>query len=204
MGALLASVDRIVRIINRGQVYELVYTTPATPELAFQNLQAALIDLYSAVLELLANSTKLFAKDTAERTIYAILHPSETADLFSKLVKLETQLDREVQACESGRSAAVDAALTDLLQKLEAPLIRVDEKVSSLLERVDAREQLDLLEWISPILYRKHHDTVKEARTPGTCQWLLQHNRFREWENTSSSVIMWLQGSRMSPYLLWL
>ncbi|RYP57916.1 hypothetical protein DL770_010551 [Monosporascus sp. CRB-9-2] len=56
-------------------------------------------------------------------------------------------------------------------------------------------ERLKILEWISPIPYGKHHNTVKEARTSGTCEWLLQHERFREWEDTTSSVILWLQGS---------
>ncbi|RYP07284.1 hypothetical protein DL764_002599 [Monosporascus ibericus] len=56
-------------------------------------------------------------------------------------------------------------------------------------------ERLKILEWISPIPYGKHHSTVKKARTSGTCEWLLQHERFREWEDTTSSVILWLQGS---------
>jgi len=151
MCALLASVDRVVRIMNRGQVYELVYTTNDTQGLAFKNLQAALVDLYGAVLELLANSTKLFAKNTAKRTVHAILHPGETEDLFSQLVDLETRLDREAQACESERSAAADAKLTKLLEWLKTPLTRVDEKVCSLLERIDKTEQLHILEWISLI-----------------------------------------------------
>lgn len=41
-----------------------------------------------------------------------------------------------------------------------------------------------------------HHRTVKEARTDGTCEWLLQHEKFREWENSNSSAVLWLQGSR--------
>ncbi|KAK4235733.1 hypothetical protein C8A03DRAFT_17559, partial [Achaetomium macrosporum] len=56
-------------------------------------------------------------------------------------------------------------------------------------------ERLEILEWVSPIPYRQHHNTVKEARTPGTCQWFLQCKAFREWEAASSSVIIWLQGS---------
>jgi hypothetical protein len=151
MGALLASVDRIVRIIHRGQVYELVFTPNDTSEAALSNLQSALVSLYSAVLELLADSAKLFAKNTATRTIHALLHPGTTADLFSKLVKLEGELGQEVQACESSRSAVADASLTTPLRNLEAPLTRVDEKVGSLLEQVNADELFRILEWISPI-----------------------------------------------------
>ncbi|KAK3933812.1 hypothetical protein QBC46DRAFT_326021 [Diplogelasinospora grovesii] len=195
MCVLLASVDKIVRIINRGQVYELVYTIENTLKPALENLQSALVKLYSGSLELLANSSQLFSKNTAAQTMHAILHPGKTASLFSKLDELETKLGREVQACEVGRSADADTRLTDLLRKLDAPLARVDENVCTLLERTDNEERLKILEWISLIPYGKHHGAVKEARTSDTCKWLLEHERFREWEDTSSSVILWLQGS---------
>ncbi|QKX62010.1 uncharacterized protein TRUGW13939_09166 [Talaromyces rugulosus] len=197
MCALLASVEKIVRIVNRGQVYELVYTSENTPKLAFENLQSVLVELYGACMELLANSSKLFTKNTAERTVRSILHPGDTADIFSKLVQLETKLSHEVQVCESGRSAATDADYNLIIRNIiiSCFLTRLDERVCTLLEKVNEKEQLEILEWISPIPYKKHHDTVKEARTSDTCEWLLQNKRFREWEDTSSSVILWLQGS---------
>ncbi|KAL5331179.1 hypothetical protein ACEPPN_000708 [Leptodophora sp. 'Broadleaf-Isolate-01'] len=70
-----------------------------------------------------------------------------------------------------------------------------DPRVSDLLERVEEKEQLEILKWISPIEYGKHHNRVKEDRTPDTCEWLLEDGRFRKWEDASSSVILWLQGS---------
>lgn len=196
MCALLASTERIVRIIKRGQVYEVVYTPENTPKVALENLQSALVQLYGASLKLLANSRVLFSKNMAARTVYAILNPNETADLFSNLKELETRLGSEVQACESGRSAATDSHLSDLLRSLNTPLTRIDETVCALLEQVSSKERLEIFEWISPVPFGKHHNTVKEARVPGTCDWLLEHNRFRGWEDTSSSVILWLQGSR--------
>jgi len=196
MCALLASTEKIVRIIKRGQVYELVYKIENTPEIAVENLRSALVELYSGSLNLLANLRELLSKNTAERTVYAILHPSKTADLFSNLAELETKLGYEVQACEGGRSATADTRLTDLLTRLDAPLTRVDEKVRALLEHVDEMERRRILKWISPIPFGKHHNEIKEFRTSGTCEWLLRHDRFREWEQTSSSVILWLQGSR--------
>ncbi|OCL11473.1 hypothetical protein AOQ84DRAFT_386815, partial [Glonium stellatum] len=195
MCALLASTEKIVRILSRGQVYEAVYTIENTPRLALENLQSALVELYSASLELLANAETLFSKNTAKQTVYAIFHPGQTADLFSKLTELETELGSEVQACESGRSAAADARLMHFLRGLDAPLTHIDETVWTLLERVDSKEQLEILEWISATPYGKHHNEVREARTSDTGHWLLQHERFREWGDASSSVILWLRGT---------
>lgn len=202
MCALLASTEKIVRMIKRGQVYELVYTIENTPKVALENLQSALVELYSASLKLLANSKELLSKNAAARTVYAILNPGESADFFSKVVELETRLGSEVQVCESGRSATADTRLSDLLRGLDAPLTRIDERVCTLLEQVNINERLEILEWISAMPYRKHHNTVKEARASDTCRWLLERNRFREWEDTSSSVILWLQGSRKSSVTL--
>ncbi len=197
MCALLASTEKIVRIVNRGQVYELLYTPESTPEstpdVALENLRSALLDLYRATLEMLANSSKLFSQNTALQTVNAILHPGETVGLFSQLADLETKLGYEVQACEAKRSAAVDRRLTD---RLDAPLTRVDEGVQDLLEIVDDMERRRILQWISPIPFGKHHDEVKDSRMHGTCEWLIQHEKFHEWEYPHSSALLWLQGSR--------
>ena len=195
MGALLATVERITRIIKRGQVYELVYTAENTPKDAMDNLQKALVDMYKAVLELLASSQVLFSEHTPVRVFHAILKPGETVEQFSDLVKSESNLSFEVQACESGRSAGIDACLLELLHNLDAPLTRIDEGVGELLEHVQASEKIELLDWISGTLYGDHHLKVKENRVSDTCHWLLEHPDFREWEDVSSSVFLWLQGT---------
>lgn len=151
-------------------------------------LQDALVDLYSASLELLANSSKLFSNHTAAQTVYAILNPGKTEGIFTKLADLETKLGCEVQVWESERSVAADMRLMDLLRVLNTPITRIDQRVGTLLERINEKDQLEILKWISPTPFGKHHSTVREARTSDTCEWLLQHERFREWEDSSSSV----------------
>ncbi|KAK0717679.1 hypothetical protein B0T26DRAFT_802746 [Lasiosphaeria miniovina] len=67
-------------------------------------------------------------------------------------------------------------------------------RVEEIVERIDAREQFEILEWISKMLYGLNHITVKEARAKDTCDWLLQREEFGEWSN-GSSMILALQGS---------
>ncbi|KAF3012810.1 hypothetical protein E8E14_007706 [Neopestalotiopsis sp. 37M] len=47
---------------------------------------------------------------------------------------------------------------------------------------------------ISSIPYEKHHNSNSEKRTSDTCEWLLLHENFVEWQNSDSQVILWLQG----------
>jgi ankyrin repeat domain-containing protein 50 len=196
MCALLASTERLIRILNRGQVYELVYTIKNIPQNIFGRFQSALLNLYGACLELLANLSQLLSRSTAAQTVNAILNPGETEGLYKKLSTLETELSREVQGCEAVRSSDIDARLLNIMKSLEAPVTRIDATVRAVFEHINSNEQIKILEWISSIPYGKHHDTVKNARTPDTCHWLLQHKKFGEWEDASSSMILWLQGSR--------
>lgn len=196
MCALLGTTEKVVRVISRGQVYEQVYL-PNTPGASLdtlqKNLESGLLKIYSTALELLADSGTLLSKNTARRTLEAIVHRGDAAGALAEIDQQEDDLLRDVQACESRRSAEADNRMIGMLETLNKPIARIDEGIDSILERVDDR--IDILEWISPIPFGKNHDNVKETRTPGTGEWLLQHRDYRDWEGKNSSVLFWLQGS---------
>ncbi|KAJ5329610.1 Pfs NACHT and ankyrin domain protein [Penicillium brevicompactum] len=198
MGALLGTTEAIVRIVSRGQVYEQVYLNNDSDEAESklsQGLENALIGIYRTSLDLLADSGSLFSQNTARRTLEAILNPGNVSGGLSSLSAQEDELLRDVQACETRRSAAADDRMIGMLDCLNAPLVRVDENVQKLLDKTDENDRQDLLEKISTVKFGKHHDNVRETRTPGTGEWLLQNEAFHHWEETSSSGIFWLQGS---------
>lgn len=201
MAALLGATEKIVRIVSRGQVYEQVYLSnvPGSPEDKLsKGLQDALLRIYTTSLELLADSGGLFSKNTAHRTLDAILNPGNVSSGLSALAQQEDELLRDVQACETRRSAAADDRMIGMLDALNAPLTRVDKNVQTLLEGMEKEGRIALLEWISSVPFGDHHGNVKEGRTPGTGEWLLQDSNFCSWEEASSSGIFWLQGSRKS------
>ncbi|CAG7925132.1 unnamed protein product [Penicillium olsonii] len=197
MGALLGTTESIVRIVSRGQVYEQVYLVNSTEDggKLSQGLEGALIGIYRTSLDLLADSGSLFSQNTARRTLEAILNPGNVSGGLSSLAAQEDELLRDVQACETRRSAAADDRMIGMLDCLNAPLVRVDENVQKLLDKTDEDERMALLQKISPLHFGKHHDNVRETRTPGTGEWLLQDGSFRQWEESTSSGIFWLQGS---------
>lgn len=181
----------IVSILNRGQIYELVYECENTEGPALNTLLNALVDLYSAVLETLADLLTLLSKNTAAQALHIIAHPGAARELSSTLDELDARLSREVR----GYQFAASELQADLLHHLQTPSTRVDVRVLSFLETVDEKEHQEILEWISPVKFVKNHTEVQKSRTRGTGEWLLRHDNFREWERTSSSVILWLQGS---------
>ncbi|KAL2848401.1 ankyrin repeat-containing domain protein [Aspergillus pseudoustus] len=198
MCALLATTERIVRITSRGQVYEQVYL-PTEPGVELQPIQkqlaGALLKIYTTSLELLADSAKLLDASTARRTIEAIVNPGQFEGQLSGLKEDEDELLRDLQACEVQRSSDADNTMIDMLKTFNDPILRLDEGVAQLLAHMDECDRIEMLEWISPVPFGKHHDAVSEDRTLGTGDWLLQHEDFRAWDNTSSSLLFWLQGS---------
>lgn len=198
MAALLATTERIVRITSRGQVYEQVYlptVSDADLDGVQKGLETSLLQIYSTSLELLAKSGTLFSSNTPKRTLQAIINPGKMSESLSGFGEKEDELLRDVQACEIKRGAAADDRMIGMLQALDAPIARMDHGIGHLLEHTEESTRISMLEWISSVPFGKHHDTVREERTPGTGEWLLQLEGFQDWEANKSSSLFWLQGS---------
>lgn len=196
----LISVEKTTRIVHRCQIYELLYNCSTLDAQVVGGLEKALVDLYASNLHVLARVGKFLSKGTASRSLHAVLMPAEGTDLFSELEKLENEVIKEASVCESKRSAESDSKSQEQVQKLqsllklEEPVLRVDENVQKILEKMEMEELVQILNWISPLEYNQPHQRVKEARTKGTCNWIVEQPKFYEWQSETSSITFWLQG----------
>ncbi|KAJ5767256.1 uncharacterized protein N7511_004872 [Penicillium nucicola] len=197
MAALLATTEKIVSVISRGQVYESVYlknTAASSTDNLSKHLESSLTKIYKTSLDLLSESGTLFSKSTATRTLQALLNPGKVSGGLTDIGSQEDDLLRDVSACEVRRSADADDSMVEMLGALNAPMKRVDKGIQHLLQQVDEKEHTEMLEWISTIPFGENHNNIREQRTPGTGKWLLQNKSFNEWEKVKSSIF-WLQGS---------
>ncbi|KAI8715924.1 hypothetical protein NCS52_01101400 [Fusarium sp. LHS14.1] len=200
MAFSLISVEKATRIVHRCQIYEMLYNCETINAQVASGLEMALVDLYASLLHVLARVGNFLSKGTSRRSLHAIFRPTEGTDLLSDLEKLESEVIKEAAVCESKRSAESDSKSQEQLQKLQSLLkledriLRVDKNVQKVLERVELKELIDVLKWISPLEHNLHHDLVSQARTKGTCDWLVQQPKFYEWQSETSSITFWLQG----------
>lgn len=202
MAALLEVAEKVTRVTARGSVYEACYNVTNTPTNALKMLHEALIATYKATLMLLSKAAGLLDKNIMKRTVYSILHPDEIKkEAGSDFADLETRLAWDVQAAEAQRSARSNTDVIRRLEILNSPVVRIDERVASMLEKVEAEEEQEILDWISSVPHSGHHDTVVENRMDDTCGWLLRHRKFREWEISSGSCLMWLQGTSKTTFI---
>ncbi|XMA14664.1 hypothetical protein WAI453_007455 [Rhynchosporium graminicola] len=71
----------------------------------------------------------------------------------------------------------------------------IQRKLETFLLKMDRKEWLKLLKWISNIPYGDHHRTVTGEQTGGTCEWLLRHKDYVNWREADSSSALWIPGT---------
>jgi hypothetical protein len=59
-------------------------------------------------------------------------------------------------------------------------------------QRVQDKE--DLLNWLSDFPYEETHEGRYSKKHPGTGDWLLQHDRFQDWIESTGSAVLWCHG----------
>lgn len=218
-GALLIGCEKVAYLISRCTIYEILYiqdrklahaTAPAVESLdwanqsgrAAQNLESALVTLYTAILRFLVEANKLY-KSFGVRVIHGFLQPDQMVGFVKECEALESRVETEASNCERIYSRTAHAKLDEnrerleqLLVDLQEPILRTDARVAAIEIRLNESERIEMLNWISHIQYEKNHHTACEGRTPGTGQWLLVHSRYQTWRESSSSKILWLHGIR--------
>ncbi|KAL0939788.1 uncharacterized protein CTRU02_206398 [Colletotrichum truncatum] len=192
--AVFGCADKVLQLVRRGQVYEIVYDLPTATENSKVALRNSLIELYKALLEFLASAVKQLNGGWAKQFVRALANPGEAESMTSQLSRLERAVSEDSRICEIQWAQAADEKQRELLQTLHAPLRRIDDNVAKFFESFDESKRRNAMNHISRIEVDIIHLAKKESRTEGTCEWLIQHPRFIQWEESSCSSLLWLNG----------
>jgi hypothetical protein len=213
IGALLLGLNKMLYLIDRCRIYEILYIYRLQPKdseaaLALKNLTSALVELYAIILRFLAKANGIFGKSTAHRSLSAFLNLADVVDLEKKCHSSEERVEIEAGNCERyGHHHAQSEQfqnLMKLLQELEDQnklLCGLKGTVDTLSSRAKSKDQAKILSWVSEIQFRKIHDLAKEGRTADTGEWLLEHKEFKNWSSSDESRILWLHGIRKSSLI---
>jgi hypothetical protein len=88
-----------------------------------------------------------------------------------------------------------DAEVLNHIWHLENPINRLLDQAHVHTKTIEESRYCAILEWMSPIQYRKHHRKYAEKRLPGTAEWLLKHQKYLDWKSSSVSSILLLHGA---------
>ncbi|KAG4437473.1 hypothetical protein IFR05_007028 [Cadophora sp. M221] len=126
----------------------------------------------------------------AETSLTDVSKRMTRLDLQSrKLDNVDTQLASVRDLMETNMRL-----LTDTLEELNQPINRIATHIRTLDDNLKEDERLKIFNWLSTVEYRSHHRSKVKILLPGSGQWLLRKQEFREWMSRSTSSILWLHG----------
>ncbi|OCK73447.1 hypothetical protein K432DRAFT_340288, partial [Lepidopterella palustris CBS 459.81] len=201
MEALLRGLDKILYLIGRCEIYDILYIHNPKPTEALETLKSAMIQLYAIILRFLAKEYQQLNKSTASRAFHALLNPDDVAGFEKDTQASERRIESEAGNCERSYNRAAQAEGVPNAEKFKALLqemkIQNDvlvEKDTELWDRTNAEERRKILQWTSDIPCQDNHELARQGRTPDTGEWLLNHIQYQNWRSANESMILWLHG----------
>ncbi|KAF4860934.1 Ankyrin repeat and SOCS box protein 3 [Colletotrichum siamense] len=193
--AIMGCTDIVLCLVRRGRVYEKVYIGNSPRPSYQEDLKKTLVDIYVSCLDFLAFIYEEMRHNNLSRFVDALLDPGHGEKRVLELKEFEQKLESAVRPCEAKASNEHRNKHWGLLQSLEGPLKRVDKNVAAVLKKLEDEDRKKAMKYISTIPVGYHHNEKREKRTKGTCEWLVTHDRFLEWEDSPCSSVCWLQGN---------
>lgn len=83
---------------------------------------------------------------------------------------------------------------TERLHSLETSLVRLLDQASISNQILDDERHVQMIRWLSTSPYSAHHESITETRVPKFGQWLLQHEEFKDWCQSSSPSMLLVVG----------
>ncbi|KAI5799542.1 hypothetical protein FPQ18DRAFT_253782, partial [Pyronema domesticum] len=165
MDAILVGLENIAGLIHRCTLYELLYLSEDS--CSSKNLEKSMLRLYIAILKFLAKAINKLKQNR----LNAVFTTEDISNYLGNVENLEKTVGYDA-----------DVAKAQFAAHCNRPLTSVDSQRSS------------ILEWISTIPYRSHHERINAGRLEGTGKWLLEREDYRTWISSSVSKLLLLRG----------
>ncbi|KAI0481698.1 hypothetical protein F4859DRAFT_475673 [Xylaria cf. heliscus] len=217
-GHVIISLENLASIIAQCHIIETVYPgrrKPKTPELASQ-LTESIVNLYTAILQYLADIIKYFTLSTGERIFKSIGHSQEDLQVkyspvkhaledFGRLAGLAqaANLDYGLDLIESidkqledrnARNESEPEWLKRTIEQLRQPIDRIDIRLQEMDDGLKQENRAEILRAVSNIPHGSHHKVASNGRVEGSGAWFLSTPKFKEWRLSSSPSTLWLHG----------
>ncbi|KAJ5626711.1 hypothetical protein N7528_004138 [Penicillium herquei] len=186
--ALLSIAELVAQAMFLGQLYFKIYTYERTGNLdVITNLRKATVDVYICVLTLLAKSLDL-TSNTVTQFCRSMFEENKPSGMLSNLASQKSALNEAASLCEATAKALEVKDFKNLLRATEI-------FKRQYFQRINENEQRRIRNWVSMVPYALHRQDIEEKRSKDTGNWLIQHEGFFDWMQSSSSKVLRLQGS---------
>ncbi|SCO58272.1 related to ankyrin 1 [Fusarium fujikuroi] len=177
-GTMIQDLEVVSRIIARYKEFENLHL--GRDEHAQPALETALTVLYTEVLTYLAQTIAFFSQSTAG--MFATPSRKKFTDPSSP-----TRQEYEVLKLAKLQD-------TSDLRFIQKTVLRLRDQINNNTKRVEEDDYIKMISWMSTSPFSIHHETISDSRTPNFGQWLLKHEAYRNWCESSSSSTLWIHG----------
>jgi hypothetical protein len=203
--ALFDGLESTSNVVRRYAAIEKVYVGSSKGQ-AQDALQDSILSVYGRILEFEARALCQCHHNIAFQTFKNMFGGNSWKDVVQKIndadttcTKLLPTLDEESQSSHSTQLSDILSAQTD---KIEKSFQESNKLTESILEEVRAtrheqryrQEQEDKRNFLS-VLRTTDFEFSKNKnpeKSPGTCEWLLQHPEYQKWLKQASTPCLWL------------
>ncbi|KAF5582266.1 ankyrin 1 [Fusarium pseudocircinatum] len=176
-GTMVQDLEVVSRIIARYKEFENLHLGRGQSDEAA--LETALTVLYTEVLTYLAQTIAFFSQ--AVRLAKSVFWTDD--DGIQKILSREDEVLKLAKLQD-----------TSDLRFIQKTVLRLRDQINSNTKRIEEDDYIKMISWMSMSPFSIHHETISESRTPNFGQWLLQHETYRNWCESSSSSTLWVHG----------
>ena len=193
----------VAGVLYRYRILEDVSLSPlsSSRDDARLYLGGCIIKVYTAVLKYLAAAKKYWSHNTASRIARSLVRDMETErqTLQSAVSTADEEAFKTANLFQMRElfdiSEATKEALTTVVDELRGPLVRIAQDISQLHDQLQQQERLEVFRWLSTVPCEAHHKQSCKKILDGTGRWLLESPTFLEWQKSSASALLWLNGT---------
>ncbi|KAH0562075.1 hypothetical protein GP486_003227 [Trichoglossum hirsutum] len=193
MTYLLVGCETALYMANRLTAYvEFLYGLPAT--VARTNFNAALVKLYTRILQFLAQAIRVYQTPALIRTFRAFWGESEIQEFEKECDQLGIHVETEASNCDRALSAQDRERTRKLKQDLQSVLreFKNSHQIQESLDRMEIKLDLDKLPYAKGAIFNSYGDNHITCH-PATRVDLLR--QIQDWaQQADSKSIFWLNG----------
>lgn len=207
--AAIDGFENIAKLIRRYSQVERLYLSDQSFRLT-EDLRLALINLYKAVLEFEARAACQFSRNAAHQALRNVFTADGWDAILANIKQSETNCEILLRIIDTEDRRSRTEKLEDLIKEQT-------RRVTDLLQasrKEDEVFQQQLLQELQQARNenRERHVTHEESqclgclrtndyeldkernpdRIPGTCEWFLQHSKYKQWREATKSNWLWV------------
>ena len=162
-------------------------------------LRQSIKEFYAAILAYIAKAKSFFSSSTSKQIGRGLIEAARKQYDMTKVSETDVQhwmrlVDADVHRETSKREIEHHDSLKSILLELNKPITRMTSQLEDLNDHFNSEKRKEVFRWMSQIEYRSHHEDLSKGLLPNSGQWLLEHELFIKWGQSSVSSILWLHG----------